>query len=92
MAVALFDGVQGGYYDSSTRRAEPKTEWIKKLMQDDPQHLQWYADQSLHTNEDFKHYIGSLRQRFNQTGGMDLSNLLLLKIFVFILIWFEVEN
>uniref|UniRef100_A0A3Q4HQ95 MHC class I-like antigen recognition-like domain-containing protein n=1 Tax=Neolamprologus brichardi TaxID=32507 RepID=A0A3Q4HQ95_NEOBR len=72
VAVALFDGVQGGYYDSSTRRAEPKTEWIKKLMQDDPQHLQWYADQSLHTNEDFKHYIGSLRQRFNQTGGVHI--------------------
>uniref|UniRef100_A0A3B4GLW2 Class I histocompatibility antigen, F10 alpha chain-like n=1 Tax=Pundamilia nyererei TaxID=303518 RepID=A0A3B4GLW2_9CICH len=72
VAVALFDGVQGGYYDSSTRRAEPKTEWIKKLMQDDPQHLQWYADQSLHTNEVFKHYIGSLRQRFNQTGGVHI--------------------
>uniref|UniRef100_I3KVN2 Ig-like domain-containing protein n=1 Tax=Oreochromis niloticus TaxID=8128 RepID=I3KVN2_ORENI len=49
-------------------------------MKDDPQHLQWYADQSLHTNEVFKHYIWSLRQRFNQTGGMDLSDLLLLKI------------
>uniref|UniRef100_A0A3P9D7Q3 Ig-like domain-containing protein n=1 Tax=Maylandia zebra TaxID=106582 RepID=A0A3P9D7Q3_9CICH len=72
VAVALFDGVQGGYYDSSTRRAEPKTEWIKKLMKDDPQHLQWYADQSLHTNEVFKHYIGSLRQRFNQTGGVHI--------------------
>ncbi|XP_039463528.1 class I histocompatibility antigen, F10 alpha chain-like [Oreochromis aureus] len=72
VAVALVDGVQGGYYDSSTRRAEPKTEWIKKLMKEDPQHLQWYADQSLHTNEVFKHYIWSLRQRFNQTGGVHI--------------------
>ncbi|KAL3984302.1 histone H2A [Sarotherodon galilaeus] len=72
VAVALVDGVQGGYYDSSTKRAEPKREWIKKLMKDDPQHLQWYADQSLHTNEVFKHYIWSLRQRFNQTGGVHI--------------------
>uniref|UniRef100_A0A3Q2V694 Ig-like domain-containing protein n=1 Tax=Haplochromis burtoni TaxID=8153 RepID=A0A3Q2V694_HAPBU len=52
VAVALFDGVQGGYYDSSTRRAEPKTEWIKKLMQDDPQHLE-RSREKINSHQDY---------------------------------------
>ncbi|XP_031589027.2 major histocompatibility complex class I-related gene protein-like [Oreochromis aureus] len=72
VVVALVDEVQGGYYDSKTWRPEPKTEWMKKLVKDDPQHLEWYTARSLDVQHLFKHYIENLRKRFNQTGGVHI--------------------
>lgn len=81
VVVGLVDEVQGGYYDSNTGRPEPQTEWIKKLMKDDPQHLEWYTYRSLDVQHSFKHYIENLRKRFNQTEGMNLFHLLLQNLF-----------
>ncbi|XP_039463527.1 major histocompatibility complex class I-related gene protein-like isoform X2 [Oreochromis aureus] len=72
VVVGLVDEVQGGYYESNTGRPEPKTEWMKKLMKDDPQHLEWYTTQSLDLKHLFKHYIEDLRKRFNQTRGIHI--------------------
>uniref|UniRef100_A0A3Q2X5Z4 H-2 class I histocompatibility antigen, Q9 alpha chain-like n=1 Tax=Haplochromis burtoni TaxID=8153 RepID=A0A3Q2X5Z4_HAPBU len=72
VVVGLVDEVQGGYYDSNTGRPEPQTEWIKKLMKDDPQHLEWYTYRSLDFQHSFKHYIEDLRKRFNQTEGVHI--------------------
>ncbi|XP_019206250.1 major histocompatibility complex class I-related gene protein isoform X1 [Oreochromis niloticus] len=72
VVVGLVDGVQKSYYDSNTGRPEPKTEWMKKLMKDDPQHLEWYTARSFHTQDLFKHYIENLRKRFNQTEGVHI--------------------
>lgn len=78
VAVVFIDEVQGGYYDSDTRRPEPKTEWMKEIIKEHPQHLGWYTARSLDFHNSFKDYLKSLRQRFNQTGGMHLFYLLLL--------------
>ncbi|XP_065326204.1 major histocompatibility complex class I-related gene protein-like [Pelmatolapia mariae] len=72
VVVGLVDEVQGGYYDSNTGRPEPKTEWMKKLVKDDPQHLEWYTARSLDVQHLFKHYIENLRKRFNQTEGVHI--------------------
>ncbi|XP_005755210.1 major histocompatibility complex class I-related gene protein-like isoform X2 [Pundamilia nyererei] len=76
VVVGLVDGVQKSYYDSRTERPEPKTEWMKKLMKDDPQHLEWYTARSLHVQHLFKHYIENLRKRFNQTEVLPSVSLL----------------
>ncbi|XP_026204507.1 major histocompatibility complex class I-related gene protein-like isoform X3 [Anabas testudineus] len=45
--VALVDGVEVIYCDSEIRRAEPKQDWMKDLMEADPQHTDWYFNECL---------------------------------------------
>lgn len=72
VAVALLDEVQIGSCNSNRRGPDLKTEWIKKLFKDYPRRLEWYTFQCLDSHHSFKGRIDSLRQRFNQSEGMDL--------------------
>ncbi|XP_071376371.1 major histocompatibility complex class I-related gene protein-like [Centroberyx affinis] len=69
VAVGLVDGVQIGYYDSNTKRAEPK-HWMNKFIADDPQHLEWNTVRCLEAHQLLKAELQTLKQRFNQTGGV----------------------
>ncbi|TWW65537.1 hypothetical protein D4764_21G0004370 [Takifugu flavidus] len=42
----MVDDVQMVHYDSNTRRAQPKQEWMKEVTADDPQ----YLDRTLETS------------------------------------------
>ncbi|XP_071388572.1 major histocompatibility complex class I-related gene protein-like isoform X3 [Centroberyx affinis] len=70
VAVALVDEVQIGHCDSNIKRAEPKQEWMNKVIADDPQHLQWYTAHCMRSQQAFKAELEALKQRFNQTGGV----------------------
>lgn len=69
VGAAMVDEVQVGYCDSKIKTAEPKQDWMRKLIKDDPQHLQWYAQKCSNNHQVFKANIDSLKQRLNQTGG-----------------------
>uniref|UniRef100_A0A3Q3ECB5 Ig-like domain-containing protein n=1 Tax=Labrus bergylta TaxID=56723 RepID=A0A3Q3ECB5_9LABR len=57
VAVGMVDDIQAGYYDSNTKRAEPKQDWMKKVTED--KHV-------------FKVGLDILKRRFNQTGGVHI--------------------
>ncbi|XP_036454221.1 BOLA class I histocompatibility antigen, alpha chain BL3-7-like [Colossoma macropomum] len=69
-AVGLLDGKQIDYYDSNIRELIPKTDWIKKTDNDDPEY--WNTGtQGLQANQEvFKANVAVLMQRFNQTEGV----------------------
>ncbi|XP_071368404.1 major histocompatibility complex class I-related gene protein-like, partial [Centroberyx affinis] len=69
VAVALVDEVQIGHCDSNTKRAVPK-HWMNKLIEDDPQHLEWHTANCMRSQQVFKAELETLKQRFNQTGGV----------------------
>uniref|UniRef100_A0A665U4D7 Class I histocompatibility antigen, F10 alpha chain-like n=1 Tax=Echeneis naucrates TaxID=173247 RepID=A0A665U4D7_ECHNA len=72
MGAATVDEVQIGYCDSNIKVAEPKQDWMKKLIKDDPQHLEWYLLKCSETQQVFRANIDGLRQRLNQTGGVHI--------------------
>ncbi|RVE55432.1 hypothetical protein OJAV_G00236390 [Oryzias javanicus] len=69
VAAATLDDVEIGYCDSIIRTAEPKRDWIGKLIKEDPQLLQWYSQKCLGLQQQFKGYIHEFKQRLNQTEG-----------------------
>uniref|UniRef100_A0A3Q1K3R3 Ig-like domain-containing protein n=2 Tax=Anabas testudineus TaxID=64144 RepID=A0A3Q1K3R3_ANATE len=69
VGAAMVDEVQVGYCDSNIKTAEPKQDWIKRLIKDDPQHLQWYSLKCSVNQQVFRANIDSLKQRLNQTGA-----------------------
>ncbi|XP_039878876.1 major histocompatibility complex class I-related gene protein-like isoform X1 [Simochromis diagramma] len=69
VASASVNGVQVGYCDSNIRTAEPTQDWMKKLVKDDPQHLDWYSEKCFGNQQVFRANIDSLKQRLNQTRG-----------------------
>ncbi|XP_059205400.1 major histocompatibility complex class I-related gene protein-like [Centropristis striata] len=70
VAVALVDELLIGYCDSDKRIAEPKQDWMRKLLESDPQQLAWYTRTCLEEGAHFfKASIDHLKHRFNQSGG-----------------------
>ncbi|XP_028819552.1 class I histocompatibility antigen, Gogo-OKO alpha chain-like isoform X2 [Denticeps clupeoides] len=68
-AVGLVDGQQLDYYDSNIRQAIPKVDWIKNV---EPEY--WTRNTQIYqgTEANFKVDIGTLMQRFNQSGGIHI--------------------
>ncbi|XP_044190667.1 major histocompatibility complex class I-related gene protein-like isoform X3 [Thunnus albacares] len=69
VAFTLFDEVEVGYCDSNRKIPEPRTSWGKKMIEEDPQHLELYTRLYLHNLDFFRATIKSLKQRFNQSEG-----------------------
>ncbi|KAM9384211.1 major histocompatibility complex class I-related gene protein-like isoform 2-T2 [Pholidichthys leucotaenia] len=72
VGAALINDVLVGYCDSNIQRAEPKQDWIKRLIKDDPEHLKWYTDKCLNSQHVFRANIKGLKQRLNQTAGVHI--------------------
>lgn len=75
MAVAVVDDVEMGYCDSNSKRPEPKTRWIKKLLEDDPQHLDWYTGKCLGNQQDLREATEDMKKRFNKTGMLQFLHI-----------------
>ncbi|KAG7234923.1 hypothetical protein INR49_003609, partial [Caranx melampygus] len=41
--VVLLDEVEAGYCDSNTNTFDVKQTWVKRLLDEHPEHLQWYS-------------------------------------------------
>ncbi|XP_036417469.1 H-2 class I histocompatibility antigen, Q9 alpha chain-like, partial [Colossoma macropomum] len=68
--VGLVDGGQFMYYDSDTSNAVAKTEWIKKVVGDDPDYWNRQTQGLQGDQEIFKANVATAMQRFNQTEGV----------------------
>uniref|UniRef100_A0A3Q4I7S6 MHC class I-like antigen recognition-like domain-containing protein n=1 Tax=Neolamprologus brichardi TaxID=32507 RepID=A0A3Q4I7S6_NEOBR len=76
VAVGLVDGVQMIRYDSNTEKAEFKQQWMEKAAEDDPQYLSRQTNRLMNTQQVFKGNIDTLKQRFNQTGGVHINQMM----------------
>ncbi|KAK9538424.1 hypothetical protein VZT92_003595 [Zoarces viviparus] len=72
VTVGLVDDVVVDHYDSNTRRVEPKQDWMSRLTADDPQYWQRNTERSVNNQQVFKADMETLKQRFNQTGGVHI--------------------
>ncbi|XP_075962420.1 class I histocompatibility antigen, Non-RT1.A alpha-1 chain-like isoform X8 [Anarhichas minor] len=72
VAVGLVDDVEMVRYDSNTRRAEPKQDWMSRLTADDPQFWQGQTEIAMGAQQVYKANIETVKQRFNQTGGVHI--------------------
>nr|XP_033493001.1 class I histocompatibility antigen, F10 alpha chain-like isoform X1 [Epinephelus lanceolatus] len=72
VSLGLVDNVPMDCYDSNTRRAEPKQDWMRRVTADDPQYWQRQTEVSVGDQQSFKANIEILKPRFNQTGGVHI--------------------
>ncbi|XP_059205393.1 class I histocompatibility antigen, F10 alpha chain-like [Centropristis striata] len=72
VAVALVDEVEMVHYDSNSRKAEPKQDWMIEATEDDPQYWQGNTEVFISNQQVYKNNIEVLKQRFNQTGGVHI--------------------
>ncbi|KAM6973878.1 major histocompatibility complex class I-related gene protein-like isoform 1-T1 [Tautogolabrus adspersus] len=76
VAVGMVDDFQVDYYDSNTKRAEPKQDWMKKVTEDDPQYLERNTGILQGSQQTFKVNLDTAKQRFNQTGGVHIVQMM----------------
>uniref|UniRef100_A0A3Q1FCB6 MHC class I-like antigen recognition-like domain-containing protein n=1 Tax=Acanthochromis polyacanthus TaxID=80966 RepID=A0A3Q1FCB6_9TELE len=69
LGSVLVDEVQAGYCDSNIKTAEPKVDWMRKFMKENPQQLEWYVNKCIESQHFFRATIDSLVKRLNQTRG-----------------------
>ncbi|KAK7899332.1 hypothetical protein WMY93_020185 [Mugilogobius chulae] len=69
VAVGLVDDVQMFYYDSNTKKAVPKQDWMDKVSEGDPQYWDRNTQKTLGSEQVYKVNIEIAKQRMNQTGG-----------------------
>nr|QQG63304.1 MHC class I antigen [Melanogrammus aeglefinus] len=68
--VEMVDEVQTEYYDSNTQRIITKQDWVVQANRDKvPDYLERATESRKVNQQVFKGNIGTLKQRFNQTGG-----------------------
>ncbi|KAI4893481.1 hypothetical protein NFI96_006758 [Prochilodus magdalenae] len=68
--VGLVDGEQFVYYDSNIRKMIPKTDWIKKIDDDDPQYWDRNTQWAQSNQEDFKISLDIAMQLYNHKRGV----------------------
>ncbi|KAF3833433.1 hypothetical protein F7725_024637 [Dissostichus mawsoni] len=66
--MLLVDEVQITHYDSNTKRAEPKQDWMKRITAEDPQYWETQSQFFLGTQQGYTVDIETVKQTLNQTG------------------------
>uniref|UniRef100_A0A8C8SIY8 Ig-like domain-containing protein n=1 Tax=Pelusios castaneus TaxID=367368 RepID=A0A8C8SIY8_9SAUR len=69
IAVGYVDGEQFMDYDSETRRAVPRADWIERYVQSDPQYWDGQTQNLQGSEAWFRVGLNTLRGRYNQSGG-----------------------
>ncbi|XP_067468499.1 major histocompatibility complex class I-related gene protein-like [Thunnus thynnus] len=72
VVVGLVDEVPMGYCDSISNTPEAKQDWSQKMIEDDPQHLEWYTQECLLNQFNHRVQIDILKQQLNQTEGVHI--------------------
>ncbi|XP_042292312.1 H-2 class I histocompatibility antigen, K-K alpha chain-like [Thunnus maccoyii] len=72
VSVGMVDEAQINYCDSNTKRNEPKQDWMSRVTADDPQYWERNTQICVGNQPSFKANIETAKQRFNQTGGVHI--------------------
>ncbi|KAM8766899.1 major histocompatibility complex class I-related gene protein-like [Acanthopagrus schlegelii] len=73
VAAAMIDENLVGYCDGSKKIIDPKQDWVEKVLENDPHQLEQYKGVCFGGDSTyFKTEINSLKQRFNQSGGVHI--------------------
>ncbi|XP_061755150.1 class I histocompatibility antigen, F10 alpha chain-like [Nerophis ophidion] len=72
VSVGYVDGVQISHYDSNSRKAEAKQDWMNKITAEDPKYWQRLTEISVRNELRGKHNLEVRKKRFNQTGGVHI--------------------
>ncbi|XP_052363565.1 class I histocompatibility antigen, F10 alpha chain [Oncorhynchus keta] len=70
VVVGMVDGVQMVHYDSNSQRTVPKQDWLNKAV--DPQYWEMNTGTFKGSQQTFKANIDIVKQRFNQSGGVHI--------------------
>nr|SSC14285.1 MHC Class 1 alpha antigen [Channa striata] len=73
VSVGMVDGLQISHCDSITSRNIPKQIWMNKATEDDPQYWDSQTQICVGNQPVFKANIVTVKQRFNQTGGVHIN-------------------
>ncbi|XP_047460643.1 major histocompatibility complex class I-related gene protein-like [Mugil cephalus] len=77
MIVAEVDDIQVGYCDGSNKIAEPRQDWVTKLLDDNLQLRKWHTEQCFQILPPrSKHIMNTLIQSFNHSEGVHILQLL----------------
>ncbi|XP_061755119.1 class I histocompatibility antigen, F10 alpha chain-like isoform X3 [Nerophis ophidion] len=76
VAVGYVDGVQIFHYDSNSRKAEAKQDWMNKITAEDPKYWQRQTEIGVGNELRDKHNLEVLKKLFNQTGGVHILQLM----------------
>ncbi|XP_061922690.1 class I histocompatibility antigen, F10 alpha chain-like [Entelurus aequoreus] len=68
--VGYVDEVQVVHYDSESRKAEAKQDWMNQITEEDPNYWQRNTENCVVQEQVNKVSIEILKKRFNQTGGV----------------------
>ncbi|XP_075968846.1 major histocompatibility complex class I-related gene protein-like [Anarhichas minor] len=69
VGLGMVDEVEMVYCDSNIKNPEPKQDWMRDLLKDNPEHMEWYVQRCLIEQQFFRTNLDGLKQRLNQTGG-----------------------
>ncbi|KAI5088476.1 major histocompatibility complex class I UXA2 precursor [Silurus meridionalis] len=69
-AVGLVDGEKIVYFDSNIRKMIPKTEWIQKVKDDDPDYWSRETQKMMYHQEELKMFLFTFMYRFNHSDGV----------------------
>uniref|UniRef100_UPI0037E8618D class I histocompatibility antigen, F10 alpha chain-like n=1 Tax=Semicossyphus pulcher TaxID=241346 RepID=UPI0037E8618D len=72
VVVGLVDDVEMVHYDSNTKRAEPKQDWMSRVTEGKADYWERETEVAVGTQQTFKGNIENIKPRFNQTGGVHL--------------------
>ncbi|XP_049459236.1 major histocompatibility complex class I-related gene protein-like [Epinephelus fuscoguttatus] len=71
VVAAMVDDLLTGYCDTNIKRIQPKQDWMKTALENNPQHLEWYTQYCFEILPHiFKARMDNLKQHFNQSGGI----------------------
>ncbi|KAM8841139.1 putative HLA class I histocompatibility antigen, alpha chain H [Spinachia spinachia] len=74
--VGLVDEVEFVHYDSNTRRAGPRQDWMSRVTEGDPQYWKRNTEVLMGSQQVHKANIEIAKQRFNQTGGVHIFQIM----------------
>ncbi|XP_072768680.1 class I histocompatibility antigen, Non-RT1.A alpha-1 chain-like isoform X1 [Nerophis lumbriciformis] len=72
VSVGYVDGVQISHYDSNSRKAEAKQDWMNKITAEDPKYWERQTEISVDNEFSDKINLELRKKRFNQTEGVHI--------------------
>ncbi|XP_077362434.1 H-2 class I histocompatibility antigen, Q10 alpha chain-like [Festucalex cinctus] len=76
LEVAHVDDIQIVRYDSKSKKLEAKQDWTNKITADEPNYWQEETQSIIDSEPIYKVNIDILRKRFNQTGGVHMTQVM----------------